>query len=234
MSANNARKEAARRYMEQCPGLTYQQAWKMASPDKEESVAAVLAHMKANIVVYEAQLEDMTARDQAAADRAFAASRFHDHVRARFDSDSQLIDLIIDPSIMDTADLAAIITEVLQRTWDATTAEISAGWAESIEAGDMRPVDPHKPGVYSEASHDGTLKLAVNGSGRLLWCEIGDRVFADGWSAADLSARIVLLYQVAVMRSWLDSGLRPIVESGAGTVQTDAEIADFRARLLTF
>ncbi|GAT07639.1 hypothetical protein H7I77_25205 [Mycolicibacterium novocastrense] len=239
MSSNNARKKAARRKQAENPGMSYQKAWDEVGAEHKQ---AIIEHDLAELGQSAAQLEEMLAAMDAASARATerAQQRFHDHVVARFDGNGALTALDIDAAVLysyTTKELGRAVTDVMQRTWDAVMA---AAKEEYAALGYDIPLDRARDaaGVFTEASRDGALKLAVNGAGRLLWCEIGDEILAGGWTAAEVSERIMILFQSAVMRSWREIG-RPLDEPTPDDdrdriIPSDAEIARYRAETLTF
>jgi hypothetical protein len=91
--------------------------------------------------------------------------------------------------------------------------------------------------TYVESSSGGELTVELDADGYLQRCQLEPEVNA-GWTAAQLSQRIMALYQLAFMRACCDKRAQAN-ELGADQPPdavwvSEADIAAYRARHLTF
>lgn len=185
--------------------------------DELDAVAAELAHQ-------------IRAADSAA-ERASAAGDQHG-ISARFESGATLTALRMPtsaPLTFTPRELATIVTTVLQNAFDASRAATAAAFGESEEAS----VLPQQA-TYAEASRHGDITIALDATGRVLWCTLTE--LAGRWDAGHLTERILLLHNAAAMRV---NSITPkfgtnVTASIKEFSYTEEQIAQYRLDKLTF
>jgi hypothetical protein len=170
------------------------------------------------------------------------AYRFHPGVAAMFSEDGSLDNVFIAEDVaasLPDTELGAVITDVIQQTADAVAAAYRAAVDALMPEGhlDVEKADVTTLPAFAEASRDGTVTLAVDAGGHLLWCAIRRSTGRDPITGLTLGRWITDLYHAAQMRALHDGYLRASdadhVPTGAG-VPTAGSVARFRAEHLTF
>lgn len=202
----------------------------LSNDQLSHELAAVHAELHAIVADLE---EEMHARD-AAAEHASAAADQHG-ISARFDSGAMLTSLRMPsraPLTFAATELATILTTVLQNAHDASRAA-AASYSGYDDDSALSP-RPRQQATYVEASRDGDITIALDETGRVLWCTL--TATAERWHADSLAERLLLLHNAAAMRA---HSITPKFGTDATAAikesfYTDERIAQFRLEKLTF
>lgn len=187
----------------------------------------VCADLAAHIAELDGYMRDM----DLAADIASADGDQHG-IRARFNPCGALTSLVVPPSsplTFSAPELGSILTDVLQKAFDASQAAASAVMGGSDES----PAALAEQ-TYAEASRHGDVTIALDARGRARWCTLSRT--AGRWEAAELAQRILLLHNAAAMRVISITPRYGTAASDAAkeNMVTDEKIAQYRLQHLTF
>ncbi|WP_344258261.1 hypothetical protein [Mycolicibacterium llatzerense] len=178
-----------------------------------------------------AELAHQIRTADTAAEHASAAGDHHG-ISARYESGATLTALRMPtsaPLTFTPRELATILTGVLQNAFDASRAAAAAAFGGPEEDSELP-----QQGTYAEASRYGDITIALDATGRVLWCTLTDT--AGRWDAGRLTERILLLHNAAAMRA---NSITPKFGTNvtAGIKEffyTEEQIAQYRLDNLTF
>lgn len=192
-------------------------------PSREQSTAELDA--------VAAELADEIRAIDAAAERASADGDQHG-ISARFEAGPTLTALRMPtsaPLTFAAHELATILTGVLQNAYDASRAAVAATVGAPAQLS-----KPLSQATYVEASRDGDITIALDETGRVLWCTLTDA--AGRWEAGRIADRLLILHNAAAMRAYSITPMfgTNVTEVMKEAFHTDEQIAQYRLDNLTF